>query len=148
MNFQWLKNLFRRAETNTPRAASIKCVCCEGWTHQFNRTEIEASRYEHKDDTELAHFTCGRCNAVSEWYTGAPIAIFVGMLTYGTTLAQLRLQAEDMQAEYNLLLLKIPEIKNTPAAQWATFDDMTYHDLLICTKMLRRNIDTLKAHLG
>lgn len=143
--FGWLKSLFATEPQPTPRSASVKCVCCDGWSHTYTAYEMEKSAADYQEGTDFMHWTCGRCSAVSEWYMGAPVALFTRMLVYGTTHDQLKLEVEDLQAEYNLLLLEDPKKYAAEKPMWDTCDDLDYNALLVLKRMIRRNIDTLKA---
>lgn len=143
--FGWLKSLFATKPQPTPRSASVKCVCCEGWSHSYTAYEMEKSAADYQEGTDFMHWTCGRCSAVSEWFMGAPVALFTRMVVYGTTLSQLRMEVEDLQAEYNLLLLTDPVKYANDKPDWDKVDDLDYNALLVLKRMKRRTIDQLKT---
>jgi hypothetical protein len=106
---------------------------------------MEKSAADYQEGTDFMHWTCGRCGAVSEWFMGAPVALFTRMVVYGTTLSQLRMEVEDLQAEYNLLLLTDPVKYANDKPDWDKVDDLDYNALLVLKRMKRRTIDQLKT---
>ena len=142
--FGWLKSLFATKPQPTPRSASVKCICCEGWSHTYTAYEMEKSAADYQEGSDFMHWTCGRCGAVAEWFMGAPVALFTRMVKYGTTYDQLKMEVEDLQAEFNLLLLTDPVKFAGEKPDWDKFDDLDYNALLVLKRMKRNLVDNLK----
>ena len=111
----------------------------------YSKCELGKSAAVYQEGTEFMQWTCGRCLAVSEWFMGAPVALFTRMIVYGTTHAQLQLEVEDLQSTYNLLLLENPTgTSDEHYPVWHDYTNDNYTHLQAMRKVLQHNIHSLK----
>lgn len=142
IGFGWLKKLFETKPQPAPRPASVMCHCCEGWSHTYSANEMEKCASDFHTSGSFFYWTCGRCNTVSEWLSG-PAMIFIRMVSYGTTALQLLSKAEDLEAEYNLLLLEVPE-ELRPKPIWTNYANLDYTGRQEAIALLEKEIIKLK----
>lgn len=121
------RSIMPTAEEGRCDTPSQHVVCPKCDTAYKNQTEFEQehSAFDESASALEMSYTCGRCTTESLWFVGTKVPVFLRILSYGTTLLQLR---TDIHEHFR---------------HWME-QPYTQNNLLLCaTTALRINTDTL-----